>query len=233
MREAELHAAEKRFFADAAHEMRTPLAVIGAQAHVLSQERDVARHPALLKTLQMGVQRAGDVLSKVLTLSQLDAAGAASTITLKTVDLGGLLRERVEEHAMRAVDGGHDIGLCEGPAVAISINAALVSAAIDNLIDNALRYCPDGSHIDVSWGQQGGHAWWAVEDDGPGIPVAHRERVFERFERGAGSHEVTGSGLGLSIAREVAHKHGGLLRLEVPASGRGCRFVMVLPCHPG
>jgi len=230
MREAELRAAEKRFFADAAHELRTPLAVIGAQAHVLSQESDPAQHAALLKTLQQGVQRAGDVLSKVLTLSRLDAACAGVALTtVDTVDLGDLLRERVAEHALRAMEGGHDLGLSDGPAVRVAVNSPLASAAIDNLIDNAVRYCPMGSRIDVSWSLQDGDAWWAVEDDGPGIPLAERERVFERFERGVASHDVTGSGLGLAIAREVALKHGGTLRLEVPASGRGCRFVMVLP----
>ena len=230
VREAELRAAEKRFFADAAHELRTPLAVIGAQAHVLSQESDHAQHAALLKTLQQGVQRAGDVLSKVLTLSRLDAACAGATLaTLNTVDLGDLLRERVAEHALWAIDCGHDLGLSDGPAVRVTVNTALVSAAIDNLIDNALRYCPGGGRIDVSWGLQDRSAWWAVEDDGPGIPLAERERVFERFERGNASHDVAGSGLGLAIAREVAVRHGGTLRLHTPASGRGCRMVMILP----
>ena len=230
VREAELRATEKRFFADAAHELRTPLAVIGAQAHVLSQERDPAQHAALLQSLQQGVQRAGDVLSKVLTLSRLDSAGAGAVLTtVDAVDLGDLLRERVAEHALRAMDGGHDLGLSDGPAVRVAVNSPLASAAIDNLLDNAVRYCPRGSRIDVSWSLQDGNAWWAVEDDGPGIPLAQQERVFKRFERGVASHEVTGSGLGLAIAREVALKHGGTLHLELPASGRGCRFVMVLP----
>jgi len=230
VREAELRAAEKRFFADAAHELRTPLAVIGAQAHVLSQESNPARHPQLLTTLQQGVQRAGDVLSKVLTLSNLDASGggfAPNAVT--TLDLGDLLRERVAEHALRAMDGGQDLGLASGPVVCIAVNASLISAALDNLIDNALRYCPKGSRIDVSWGQDGGSAWCAVEDDGPGIALAERERVFERFERGHASLDVAGSGLGLSIAREVALRHGGTLTLQSTSSGRGCRFVMRLP----
>lgn len=73
--------------------------------------------------------------------------------------------------------------------------------------------------------------WWAVEDDGPGIAPAQQARVFERFERGTAAQDVAGSGLGLAIAREVAHKHGGTLRLDVPASGHGCRFVMTLVVH--
>ncbi len=229
LREAELRATEKRFFADAAHELRTPLAVIAAQAHVLAQEPDPARHPDMLHTLQHGVQRAGDVLSKVLTLSRLDASPAGMSLDSVThADLGELLRECVAEHTPRAIDCGIDLGLLDGPSVPVSVNVSLLSAAIDNLIDNALRYCPSGSHVDVSWGQQNGHAWWAVEDDGPGIDPAQQDRVFERFERGASSQDVTGSGLGLAIAREVAVKHGGTLRLDQPAAGRGCRFVMTL-----
>lgn len=229
VREAELRANEKRFFADAAHELRTPLAVIGTQAHVLSQERDSTRHPDLLRTLQNGVQRAGDVLSKVLTLSRLDAspAGIASDATTQ-VGLGDLLRERVAEHTPRAIDRGIDLGLLEGPNVPVSVNLSLLTAAMDNLIDNALLYCPQGSHVDVSWGLQGGLAWWAVQDNGPGIALAQQALVFERFERGMASQEVAGSGLGLSIAREVALKHGGALCLETPATGGGCRFVMTL-----
>lgn len=234
VREAELRATEKRFFADAAHELRTPLAVISAQAHVLSQECDSTRYPDMLNTLQHGVQRAGDVLSKVLTLSRLDAAPAGMALdTTSRVDLGELLRERVAEHTPRAMGCGIDLGLLEGPSVPVSVNVSLLGVAMDNLIDNALLYCPPGSHVDASWGLQGGQAWWAVEDDGPGIAAQQRTQVFERFERGASSQEVAGSGLGLSIAREVALKHGGTLRLDVPASGRGCRFVMTLASHPG
>lgn len=132
------------------------------------------------------------------------------------------------EHTPRAMDCGIDLGLLDGPSVPVSANVSLLSAAIGNLIDNAQRYCPSGSHVDVSWGLQDGHAWWAVKDDGPGIALAQQARVFERFERGASSQDVTGSGLGLAIAREVAVKHGGTLRLDQPASGRGCRFVMML-----
>jgi len=232
LREAELRATEKRFFADAAHELRTPLAVIAAQAHVLSQESDPTRHPDMLRTLQRGVQRAGAVLSKVLTLSRLDASPAGMTLDSQTrIDLGDLLRERVAEHTPRAMDCGIDLGLLEGPSVPVSVNVSLLSAAMDNLIDNALLYCPQGSHVDVSWGQQDGQAWWAVEDDGPGIALAQQALVFERFERGASSQDVAGSGLGLAIAREVAVKHGGTLRLDLSASGRGCRFVMTLAGH--
>jgi two-component system OmpR family sensor kinase len=186
----------------------------------------------MLHTLQHGVQRAGDVLSKVLTLSRLDAAPAGMTLDAVTrVDLGELLRERVAEHTPRAMDYGIDLGLLDGPSVSVSVNVSLLSVAMDNLIDNALLYCPPGSHVDVSWGQQDAQAWWAVEDDGPGIAPEQRTLVFERFERGASSQDVAGSGLGLAIAREVAQKHGGTLRLDEPASGRGCRFVMMLVGH--
>ncbi|TXT39323.1 MAG: two-component system OmpR family sensor kinase [Comamonadaceae bacterium] len=147
------------------------------------------------------------------------------------VDLGELLRERVAEHTPRAIDCGVDLGLLEGPSVPVSVNLSLLSVAMDNLIDNALLYCSSGSHVDVSWGLHDGQAWWAVQDDGPGIAPEQQARVFERFERGTAAQDVAGSGLGLAIAREVAVKHGGTLRLEMPASGRGCRFVMMLAGH--
>eukprot|EP01032_Pedospumella_encystans_P024347 gene24347-27541_t len=233
VREAELRANEKRFFADAAHELRTPLAVIGAQAHVLLQEPDSARQPDMLHSLQRGVQRAGDVLSKVLTLSRLDASPVGDAMdTATTVDLGEMLRERIAEHTQRAIEREIDLGLLESASVLVSGNVSLISVAMDNLIDNALLYCPQGSHIDVSFGKKGGYAWWAVEDDGPGIDPEQQALVFDRFERGTTSQDIAGSGLGLSIAREVAHKHGGKLRLEAPAARHGCRFVMTLPVNP-
>jgi two-component system OmpR family sensor kinase len=209
--------------------LRTPLAVIGAQAHVLSQEQDSTRHPDMLRSLQNGVQRAGDVLSKVLTLSRLDASPVGISMNTTTnVDLGEMLRERIAEHTPRAMECGIDLGLLESSSVLVSVNVSLLSAAMDNLIDNALLYCPQGSHVDVSWGREDGYAWWAVEDDGPGIDPEQQALVFERFERGTTSQDIAGSGLGISIAREVALKHGGTLRLESPAARHGCRFVMTL-----
>eukprot|EP01030_Chromulinospumella_sphaerica_P006261 gene6261-6121_t len=180
VREAELRANEKRFFADAAHELRTPLAVIGAQAHVLLQEPDSARQPDMLHSLQRGVQRAGDVLSKVLTLSRLDASPVGDAMdTATTVDLGEMLRERIAEHTQRAIEREIDLGLLESASVLVSGNVSLISVAMDNLIDNALLYCPQGSHIDVSFGKKGGYAWWAVEDDGPGIDPEQQALVFD------------------------------------------------------
>jgi two-component system OmpR family sensor kinase len=234
VREAELRANEKRFFADAAHELRTPLAVIGAQAHVLSQEQNSTRHPDMLRSLQNGVQRAGDVLSKVLTLSRLDASPVGISMEKTTnVDLGEMLRDRIAEHTPRAMECGIDLGLLESSSVLVSFNVSLLLVAMDNLIDNALLYCPQCSHVDLSWGKKDGYVWWAVEDDGPGIDPEQQALVFERFERGTTSQDVAGSGLGLSIAREVAIKHGGTLRLEAPAARNGCRFVMTLEVPKG
>lgn len=232
-REAALRQQEQRFFADAAHELRTPLAAIGAQAHVLSQERDPGRQAQALAQLQQSVQRGGDVLSKVLTLSRLDAQGAIGHAghAPGRIDLGALLADGVAEHAPRALASGHNLGLVPGPAVSVSGECALLRTAVDNLIDNALRYTPSGSRIDVAWGVRGDEVWCAVEDDGPGVESADRARVFERFERGRLVHAEgqSGSGLGLAIAREIARQHGGSLRLTAAASGPGCRFVMTLP----
>ncbi|MBK7655210.1 MAG: sensor histidine kinase [Betaproteobacteria bacterium] len=101
---------------------------------------------------------------------------------------------------------------------------------MDNLIDNALRYTPPGSQVDIAWGTDGSHAWIAVEDDGPGIALPDQDRVFERFERGSNANQTIGSGLGLAIARGVAVLHGGSLELEARPDGQpGCRFVMQLP----
>jgi signal transduction histidine kinase len=149
------------------------------------------------------------------------------------VDLGEMLRDRIAEHTPRAMECGIDLGLLESSSVLVSFNVSLLLVAMDNLIDNALLYCPQCSHVDLSWGKKDGYVWWAVEDDGPGIDPEQQALVFERFERGTTSQDVAGSGLGLSIAREVAIKHGGTLRLEAPAARNGCRFVMTLEVPKG
>ena len=238
-REAALRAQEKRFFADAAHELRTPLAVIGAQAHVLEHAQTPDEQAKALTTLQSGVQRAGDVLSNVLTLTRLDSADLNASLP-DWLDLPELLRERVAVHAPRSVALGHNLGVVDGPALALRGHRAMLCAALDNLIDNALRYTPAGSRIDLAWGTSGPQAWIALEDDGPGIALPDQERVFDRFERGPNAQDVPGSGLGLAIARGVAVMHGGTLALEASTkttgatkvtAGVGCRFVMRLPNH--
>jgi signal transduction histidine kinase len=228
-REAHLRAQEKRFFADAAHELRTPLAAIGAQAHVLSHEQAPDLQAQALAALQSGVQRAGDVLTKVLMLSRMDAADADLPLT-DTVDVPCLLRDRVAEHAPRCLVTRHNLGLMDGPSLQVLGNRAMLAAALDNLIDNALRYTPPGSQVDIAWGTDSSHAWITVEDDGPGIALPDQDRVFERFERGSNANQTIGSGLGLAIARGVAVLHGGALELEARPDGQpGCQFVMQLP----
>jgi len=223
-REAALRATEQRLFSDAAHELRTPLAVIGAQAHVLSQETDAVCQRQALHALQASVQRGAEVLAKVLTLSRLDAGAACPNPTRLE-----LLADCVTEQAPRALQSGHDLGLSEGPPLWVSAETELLRNAVGNLIDNALRHCPAGCQITVSWGSQQDGVWCAVEDDGPGIPVADRERIFQRFERGATAAHVVGSGLGLAITQAVAARLNGVLELASPAWGSGCRFVLRWP----
>jgi signal transduction histidine kinase len=214
--------------------LRTPLAVIGAQAHVLSHERSPDKQAQALATLQAGVQRAGDVLSNVLMLSRMDAANA-NTLATEAIDLPEFLRDRVAEHVPRSMVLNHNLGLLNEPAETMPMfqgNRAMLTSALDNLIDNALRYTPPGSQVDVAWAIfEGREVWITVEDNGPGIEKPDQARVFQRFERGPLAHLAPGSGLGLSIAKGVAAIHGGTLILEPRPSCCGCRFVMRLPLH--
>jgi two-component system sensor histidine kinase TctE len=128
------------------------------------------------------------------------------------------------------VDLGLDPALEQERAAPVPVlaNGLLLREALSNLIDNAIRYAGRGAEVTVRVRREGAQAVAEVEDNGPGIPTADRERVFERFVRG-GSDRAGSSGLGLSIVRAVADSHHGTVRLEPPLDGRGARFVVRLP----
>jgi two-component system OmpR family sensor kinase len=222
---------EHRFFADAAHELRTPLAVIGSQAHALAGEADPHARQLRLNALQNGVQRAANVLSNILMLARLDAMVAMPECA--ATDLDELVRACIESHALRAIEKGLDLGLEASEGVRASAHAPLLAVAVDNLIDNAIRYVPSGEKITLACKASVDTATIIIEDSGPGIAVEDRERVFARFERGQGaSIDSTGSGLGLAIARDILRIMGGDLVLTATSGARGCRFEMTLRRQP-
>lgn len=223
---ARLRSTERRFFADAAHELRTPLAVISAQVHVLAQERDPARLAQLQAALQRGVQRSAQVLTKVLTLARLDALERVPRKL--AVDIPELLQARIAEYAPLAIAKALDLGLKPSPACRIEADEDLLISALDNLIANAIHYVPSGGTVSLGCRQFETSMEIFVEDDGHGIAPDERERIFNRFERGRSAAHTSGSGLGLAIARDIARLHGGDLLLTCPATG-GCCFVMRLP----
>lgn len=223
-----LLAAERRFTADAAHELRTPIAAIRAQAQVaLAEASDVARQRALRATLA-GCDRATRLVEQMLTLSRLEAGAERAHAPL---DLAALARQEAATLAGAAIARGQVLTLRADAPCPIVGDATLLAVLLRNLIDNAIRYSPDGARIEV--GVSGGGDRWAelsVQDSGRGLADADLGRLGERFFRVLGTGRE-GSGLGWSIVHRVASAHGarvdvdrspalGGLRVRVTALGR-------------
>lgn len=214
---------QRQFIADAAHELRTPLTAVRLQAELARQATDTAARAETLHDLGAGLERATHLVEQLLAMARLDAHPAAGR--LESVDLLALAKTVVAEQAAIAEARGLDLGLLPGESVAVSGDLAELRTLLDNLVDNALRYTPGGGRVDVEVYRVEAEAVLAVRDTGPGIPPAERERVFDRFYRGA--HAATpGSGLGLAIVKRIADRHGAHIRLSQPEAGPGLRITV-------
>jgi two-component system OmpR family sensor kinase len=203
--------AQRRFVADAAHELRTPVAALALQAQVAERAGQAAARAAAFAELGKGIARAARVVEQLLKLGRLGPE--VSREALQPLDLAALARDVVGDMAYGARALGIDLGAeANAPAPVLGARAELRSL-ISNLVDNALRYAPPGSEVTVKVARHADGARLAVVDAGPGIPVEERGLVFERFRRGAGD-ESPGSGLGLAIAKAVVERHGGRIWLE-------------------
>lgn len=195
---------ERRFIADAAHELRTPIAAIRVQAQVAADETDAeARRHALRATLE-GCDRAVRVVEQLLMLSRLEAG---AEVRRQPVDLDALAQQLVAELTPRALRRHQDLGFERGGPGALAGDAVLLGVLLRNLIDNALRYSPEGASVTVSTARRDGQVHLVVEDGGPGLTESERARLGQRFARG--EHPgASGSGLGWSIVQRIAQVHG-------------------------
>ena len=217
---------ERRFTADAAHELRTPLAAVKTQAQVALGATGEAERSRALANVVAGTDRASRLVEQLLVLARLDPQTALPTG--QPVDLHELARQGVAELAPAAAAKGVEMGLAPGEATPVAGDAVLLAVLLRNLLDNAVRYTPSGGEVEVSVGRTSGGASLAVVDSGPGIPEAERGKVFERFHRLLGSGE-DGSGLGLSIVRRIADLHRATVVLGEGPGGRGLRVEVTFP----
>lgn len=217
---------QKHFLADAAHQLKTPLAGLRTQAELAQREIDAGeRDPqALKKSLQQiarASQRAARMVNQLLAMAR--AEDASQALQRQPVNLARLAAETVRDFVPRALEKridlgyeGADSGAAKGPAgLSISGQPVLLRELIRNLVDNALQYTPEGGTVTVRvvddpFGQV---VVVQVEDSGPGIPAAERDKVFQPFYRSLGTN-VDGSGLGLAIVREIAQQHDAEITLE-------------------
>jgi len=216
--------AQSRFVADAAHQLRTPIAGIRAQAEaaLVSARPDDAKH-ALVRIAQ-STQTMGELVQKLLILARVDAA--ENTLRLVPLDGVELVREIAREWVPRALSKGVEIGFdaneTDAPLVG---DAQLLREMLSNLIDNALRY--GGTRISLTVHRSEPGVTWCVADNGPGIPASQRAAVFAPFHRL--SDGVDGAGLGLTIVQRIANLHGAMVRMDAGNSNTGLRICVDFP----
>jgi two-component system sensor histidine kinase QseC len=226
---AELLESERRFTADAAHELRTPIAAIRAQAQVaLGAAADAERSHALQATLQ-GCDRAARLVEQLLTLSRLESGAAPALVT---VDLTALARQVVAEVAPLALSKQQAIEVNATDRCTVRGDATLLAVMIRNLVDNAIRYSASGSTVKLAVSNARGFVQLSLDDSGPGMSSADRERIGERFFRVVGSGQE-GSGLGWSIARRIAAVHRAVVRVAKSESLGGLSVDVSFPADRG
>lgn len=221
--------AQQCFIADAAHQLRTPLAGLKAQTDLALRQTDPEQQRRALEQLSAGTGRTVRLINQMLALAKVEP-GADKSLELQPLDLDALAREIAMEWVPQALKKHIDLGY-EGPSGAVSIlgDALRLRMLLDNLIDNALRYSPSDSTVTVKVAMAENSAVLTVEDNGPGIPAAERDKVFQRFYRVLGNEEE-GSGLGLSIVQEITHLHGA--RAEIGESSGGEKGTAVKVTFP-
>jgi two-component system OmpR family sensor kinase/two-component system sensor histidine kinase QseC len=213
--------AQRAFVADAAHELRSPLTALRLQIGRLRRSPDDAARAAALDALSAGVERAVRLVEQLLTLARSEPG--APVASRETLDLAELVRQAVADTVPFAVSRGTELELEAEAGVPVAGDRAGLAALVRNLADNAVRYAPPGSKVQVRVGRDDGVPTLWVDDAGPGIPAAEREHVFDRFYRrdadGAGE-AAQGTGLGLAIVRSVAERHGAQVSLaDSPLGG--------------
>lgn len=210
--------AQRAFVADAAHELRTPLAALRLQCQLAERAETEVQRGAALKELGAGIDRATWVVRQLLTLAREEPGGRLAE-GMEPVALGELIGLVVADQALLAEARGVDLGAAAvDQAARVLGEAAALRTLLANLVDNAIRYGRPGGHVDVSAGVDEGRPWLEVADDGPGIPVEERARVFDRFYRRAKGGEQ-GSGLGLAIVKAIASRHQAEVTLGEASRG--------------
>lgn len=218
---------QQRFIADAAHQMRTPLTGLKAQAQLALRQFNSQQLQNSLQQIATGVDRASRLVNQLLTLARAEA-GDQLHQAQEPLDLDQLLRETVEDWVIRAMDRHIDLGFeSSGPTI-IRGNAFLLRELFNNLIDNALRYTHDGGQVTCRAIGHGDFTILEIEDNGIGIQEDQAELVFERFYR-ADDAIAEGSGLGLAIVREIAEQHRASCSLSPNPKGKGTIARVVFP----
>lgn len=223
----ELIASQRRFIADASHQLRTPLAVLKTQAELALRENDPAAMRAIVRSIAGTTDGAVHLANRLLTLARIEQGGGEPG----PVSLAALARQVGLELALPAVQKGIDLALeAEDDAVSVNGQELLLHELVSNLVDNAIRYTPAGGSVLLRVGRTGAGALLEVQDSGPGIAPGERDKVVEPFYRAQATLEANpgGTGLGLAIVRDIARMHGATLALG-QGDGGGLKVSVSFP----
>jgi signal transduction histidine kinase len=228
--------AQNEFVANVAHELRTPLTVIKGTIETLEDGAmdDVKGRDPLLTSMQRETDRLIRLVNDLLVLTRADAG--MLKLELKPLDLGDLVKQRCDHLALLATQRKVTFEIKADKTNCVIGDEDRLAQVLDNLLDNAIRFSPDGAVVIVAIAQQGKDICCSVHDDGPGIPKKHLPFIFERFYRAESSRnrQSGGAGLGLAIARALVQAQGGNISVE-SLPGQGTSFRFCLPtgtdCH--
>lgn len=224
---AQAQDAQRRFIADAAHQLRTPLASLRAYADLAGREQhdpDALRHD--LDRLHTAAERAARLVQQLLSLARTEP-GAEAGMQWQDVALDEIVRERAPDWLHRADERQQTLDF-EVASAHVHGDTFKLGELMENLVDNALRYTPEGGHITLRLRAEGEWHVLEIEDNGPGIPEGQRQQVFERFQRLPGSVEG-GSGLGLAIVCAIARLHAARVEIDTPAGHPGALLRVTFP----
>lgn len=224
---------QNRFVADAAHQLKTPVAGLKAQIEVALGEGDPARVRHALSQLYVSAERLSRLVQQLLALARNEPQAAAA-VRLQALDLHAFALDICMEWVPQALQRSIDLGFeCdEEEPLPIDADPDRLRDLLDNLLDNAVRYSQEGGRVTVRVSRDGDERVLAISDDGPTIPPQERQRVFERFHRLLGGR-ADGSGLGLAIVSEIASLHGARITLEEDRDGTGNTFSVHFPPAEG
>ncbi len=216
---------EQSFVHDAAHELQTPLAVIATQTHLLAVATMIDERAEAHRNAEHAIKRAGHLVRQMVALARLDSDRQDE---LKTIDVAVEVRKLLASLIPDALAKSIELTLDSPDCVMLYGDKSALLSIVGNLVDNALRYSNEGGRIQVEIESSDGIITLCVHDNGSGIRLEYRERVFDRYFRVAGT-DVSGSGLGLSIVKQAVARMQGKIYLEDGMDGRGCTFMVKLP----
>src|ERR1700676_3714084 len=208
---AEAFDAQRSFVADAAHELRSPLAALRLQVQSMQRATDTEARAVATRRMLAGIDRAGRLVDQMLVLARQDAAAERTGVA--PTDLRATVTLAIGDVLSAARERRIDLGIVDSEALSVTGESEALRILFHNLLENAIKYAPEGGTVDVAIRTQDGRPLVEIADSGPGIPIEKRDRAFDRFYRVAGG-TAAGSGLGLAIAQSIARRHHATITLD-------------------